>query len=53
MCFRFWVSLLTLEENKESKNMVIQISVKNGMKEVTVDKNKPVDPGIFKTAYVI
>lgn len=32
--------------------MVIQISVKNDMEEVTVGKNKPVDPGIFKTAYV-
>lgn len=32
--------------------MVIQISVKNDTEENTVGKNKPVDPGIFKTAYV-
>lgn len=48
----FWDSLLALEENEESRKMVIQISVKTDMEEIAIGKNKPVDPGIFKKAYV-
>jgi len=32
--------------------MVIQISVKSDVEEVTLGKIKPVDLGIFRTAYV-
>lgn len=49
MCaLHFLGSLLILE----CDNIVIQISVKNDMEEVTVSKKKPVKSGDFKAAHV-